>query len=81
MSKDSIKKFYISTQREYSLILALAKEEDAAVIKIELTKDTGEAPIYKITLQGDENHLKFIEYLFKKKKEEMDKTIRITGVI
>ena len=57
------------------------KEEDAAVIKVEPIKDYGEIDVYRIVLQGEINHLRFIEFIFNKKKDEMEKIIRQTGVI
>lgn len=81
MQKDFVKKFYVANQREYTLLLNLAKEEDAVVIKIEPIKDYGEVDVYKIVLQGEINHLRFIEFLFNKKKDEMEKIIKQTGVI
>lgn len=78
---DTTMKFYVSNIREYNLILQLAREENAAVLKIEPSKDYDDIEFYKIILQGEENHLKFIEFLFKKKQEEMNNTIKQTGVL
>lgn len=81
MNKGNVSKFYVANIREYNLLLKLANEENAAVLKIEPSTDYDEITVYKISLQGEENHLKFIEFLFKKKKEEMEKIIRQTGVL
>ena len=64
--------YIVKSINDYNTIIALIKEMDACVLKIGTSSgNIMDSDIIKITAQGDENHLLFIDFLFKKYKKKI----------
>ena len=66
--------FIVHSVPDYNTIIALIKEMDACVLKVGTSSgNITDSDVIKITAQGDENHLLFIDFLFKKYKDKINK--------
>ena len=66
--------FIVHSVPDYNTYIALIKEMNACVLKVGTSSgNIADSDVIKITAQGDENHLLFIDFLFKKYKDKINK--------
>lgn len=66
--------YIVKSINDYNTIIALIKEMNACVLKVGTSSgNIADSDVIKITAQGDENHLLFIDFLFKKYKDKINK--------
>lgn len=66
--------YIVKSINDYNTIIALIKEMNACVLKVGTSSgNITDSDVIKITAQGIKNHLLFIDFLFKKYKDKINK--------
>lgn len=67
------KTFVVHNIPDYNTLVALIREMNGYVVRVSTSSgDIDDSEVIRIEAEGDENHLLFAEYLYKKYKTKID---------
>lgn len=75
------KTYTVHTIREYNNLIALMKEHHLPILQIQTTTgDADDCEVYKVTTEGEDCYLKFVEFLLKKEQEKIEQVLSKIGI-
>ena len=82
VSEEHQKTFVLYRLSDYNHLISLLKEHSIAVLHIKTAEShlIEGGTIYRVTAQGDKNHLDFVNYLLKKEQDKTQEIIAKTGI-